>query len=267
MISINNNPLNSPTDTNNILYGFNAISLDDLSRVELQNRSDTKYCIHISLLPNLLQAMQAHYRLLDIDGIRLMPYQTLYFDTPNFTCYFDHHNGKSTRYKTRIRRYGATNTIFMEAKLKNAKGQTIKNRVLMPYLCENLSEQANLLTQLSIPYTANQLLPILWVYYNRLTFSHQTLEERVTIDTNLSFREYNTKQTYNWGELVIIEVKQPSASRQSPVIDFLKAHRLSPSGVSKYCMGMHFVHPALKYNTFKPKLIHINKNIATHHGF
>ena len=221
MISINNNPLNSPTDINNILYGFNAISLDDLSRVELQNRSDTKYCIHISLLPNLLQAMQAHYRLLDIDGIRLMPYQTLYFDTPNFTCYFDHHNGKSTRYKTRIRRYGATNTIFMEAKLKNAKGQTIKNRVLMPYLCENLSEQANLLTQLSIPYTANQLLPILWVYYNRLTFSHQTLEERVTIDTNLSFREYNTKQTYNWDELVIIEVKQPLASRQSPVIDFL----------------------------------------------
>ena len=82
-----------------ILSTFDAISLDDLLRVELQNRSDTKYCIHAKLLPALLKDMQTNYSLLDINNTRLMPYETLYFDTPNFTCYFDHHNGKSTRYK------------------------------------------------------------------------------------------------------------------------------------------------------------------------
>lgn len=259
--------IDTPPDLEAILSTFESISLDDLLRVELQNRSDTKYCIHAKLLPTLLKDIAANYSLLEINGARLMPYETLYFDTPNFTCYFDHHNGKSTRYKTRVRRYASTNTIFMEAKVKNAKGQTIKNRVTLPYLCENLSEQDQLFAQLHLPYTTNQLLPILWVYYNRLTFSHKTLEERVTIDLNLSFCKYNTNQNYNWNELVIIEVKQPHASRQSPVVNFLKSHRISPSGVSKYCMGMHFVHPNLKFNTFKPKLIHINKNVATHHGF
>lgn len=250
-----------------LLSGFQSISLDELLRVELLSRSDTKYCINARLLPALLRHLQADYQLLAIDQTRLMPYETLYFDTPNLQCYFDHHNGRSVRYKMRIRRYASTDTIFMEAKLKNAKKQTTKVRVMLPYLCHNLSEQPDAYQQLHLPYQHQQLEPTLWVMYDRLTLSHPHMSERITIDLNLCFKPYQLPSQYQWDELVIIEIKQPHATRQSPVIDFLKAHRLSPSGISKYCMGMHFVNPMLKYNNFKPKLIHIQKNTSTYHGF
>jgi hypothetical protein len=47
--------IDTPLQLESILNTFDSISLDDLLRVELQNRSDTKYCIHAKLLPALLE--------------------------------------------------------------------------------------------------------------------------------------------------------------------------------------------------------------------
>lgn len=249
---------------NPILQQFSPISLTELNgRGSLQSRFDTKYCFHINLLPQLLLHIQHEYWVLSIDEQHIMPYETLYFDTPQLECYYKHHNGKANRYKIRERRYVNTDTCFLEVKFKNNQKRTIKSRSTIAHLTPDLGELDHAFSSLHLPYGNHDLQPTLWVYYKRITLLHKTLEERVTIDLQLT---YDIGQKHHeWHELVIAEIKQPKQTQQSPIISFLKNNYLYPSGVSKYCLGMVLLNPHLKNNAFKPKIQFILKNISKHH--
>lgn len=66
------------------LLRFRPISLEEMDHVKLLDRIDTKYVIHLEDLPRFLQAVENDYRLLVINDQLIHPYETLYYDTPEF---------------------------------------------------------------------------------------------------------------------------------------------------------------------------------------
>ena len=71
------------------LAAFDPISLDESASARLMKRTDTKYVFPSHSLPAILDHLQPVYRVLEVDGVRLQHYQTLYFDTPHFQIYHD----------------------------------------------------------------------------------------------------------------------------------------------------------------------------------
>jgi hypothetical protein len=47
--------------------------------------------LHVDHLYGALASLTEHYRILEIDGVRLHRYETLYFDTTDFALYRQHH--------------------------------------------------------------------------------------------------------------------------------------------------------------------------------
>ena len=114
----------------NCLLPFQRVSLANLDKVKLMNRTDLKFCLHIEKLPAVLEAIKSDYLLLEINGETIFNYDNTYFDTPDNQMFICHQNGKSNRFKIRMRKYVESNLNFLEIKLKNNKGRTIKERVV-----------------------------------------------------------------------------------------------------------------------------------------
>jgi len=104
--------------------------------------------------------------------------------------------------------------------------------------------------------SADELSPVLWVNYTRITLVSKTSRERLTIDVNLSFRDEESTKTYPC--LVIAEVKQ-DRSGASQFITLMRLHHIGVIPISKYCLGLASVNKKIKMNNFKEKLHHINK--------
>ena len=129
----------------------------------------------------------AEFRLLDM-GVRLGrfigSYRTDYFDTPELSMYTDHHNGKLNRFKIRQREYVESNIRFVEVKYKSNKGRVIKDRIEKSYK-DQVAFKGFINSH--TPYDPNALSVILTNRFNRLTLVNLKLQERVTLDFNLSF--------------------------------------------------------------------------------
>ena len=98
---------------NKILTGFNPISLAEMDEVKLMNRSDTKFVFSQKTLLNILPLIQSFYKVLEVDGVRLSSYKSLYYDTDDFQFYHQHHNGKTNRNKVRFREYVDSGLTFL----------------------------------------------------------------------------------------------------------------------------------------------------------
>jgi hypothetical protein len=105
---------------------FQSIGLEELSRVSLLDRIDTKWFFHRSLVPELLARLGDNYFILEAAGTRIASYDSLYFDTPELTFYRQHHNKQKTRVKVRFRQYVESNLTYAEIKHKTNTGRTAK---------------------------------------------------------------------------------------------------------------------------------------------
>ncbi len=224
--------------------------------VQLMNRTDTKFMFNRDTLLEILPALETQYRVLEVEGVRVNRYQTLYYDTPGFTHYLQHQNGKKHRYKIRKREYVESNLAFLEVKEKSNKGRTAKSRVKLPVLTAILDEKNLSFIERKADYIEN-LEPKLWNSFTRTTLVDTVAGERVTLDTNISFH-FNGK-TKDVPFLVIAEVKQDGANRHSGFIRHMKERLIRPEGISKYCLGVTMLYDNIKSNTFKEKILHINK--------
>jgi hypothetical protein len=238
-----------------IIQPFEPISLVEMDSVQLMNRTDTKFVIDRNVFNQLLPELKKHYKALEILGNRINSYETLYYDKPNFQFFLDHHNGKGNRFKVRIRNYVESNLYFLEIKNK-FKDRTDKKRI-------KTTDFELKLTEKSIGFInevigePTQLEAKLWNSFGRITLVNKNLEERLTLDLNLSFRWENHNVTYD--HIVIAELKQSSVNRNSPFYSLMKKNKIRPYSISKYCIGAVSLNPELKYNNFKEKLILIEK--------
>lgn len=235
-----------------LLSEFEPIDLAAMQHVSLLDRIDTKYLLGYSQLMHILTALQPHYRVLCIRGMRVHRYQTLYFDTPDFELYRQHHNGVSSRYKVRARRYVDSNVSFFEVKHKTNQNRTIKSRLPIAELITRIDGETDVFLDTQIPFDPDTLEPKLWNDYQRITLVGKQHAERVTLDIN---------QSFSWAErtrplpgLVIAEVKQDSLSQHSPFIQQMRRLGLRPGASSKYCTGVAMLYDHVKINNFKPQL-------------
>ena len=248
------------TDCAHILDQFNPISLDEMSSIRLMNRIDSKYLANEEQLRQLLEMARDEYMVQSINGIRQSEYSTQYLDDRFNTMYLNHHNGRLTRQKVRIRTYVDTNDNFFEVKLKNNHGRTKKKRIHLSgadtYLREGAAEFLEENGMLSIPLS--EMTPKVANHFKRITLVNNGRTERLTIDRQLSFHNSETGLDRSMDNLVVIEVKR-DGNTFSPIQDLLRELRIFPSGFSKYCIGMALTTPGIKRNMFNERIRKIEK--------
>ena len=238
------------------ISNFDKISLDEMNGVSLMKRVDTKFILTESQLSEILSQIQEDYKILEIDGERLMEYSTLYFDTQNKNCYKDHHNGKAKRFKIRMRKYLVSDICFLEIKKKNNLGITNKTRTRIKDFETILSSQSK--EFISDSQINNLLLePVLYNNFNRMTLVNKYFSERVTIDTNLSFRLQGKEKKLD--KLIVIEIKQEGKRLNTTINKALKSMSILPTNFSKYCIGITNTLDNIKSNRFKEINLKINK--------
>jgi hypothetical protein len=239
---------------------FERVSLAEMDSVKLMNRTDKKFCLHLSQLPEILNNITPYYNVLAIQDKTIMPYDTVYFDTPDDQMYLCHQNGKLNRYKVRSRKYVVSDDTFLEIKFKNNKGRTLKERISRKD--DSLSLYPDELAFLNdgTPYNSTLLVPKIRSLFNRITLVNKEFTDRVTIDLLPGFD--NGTASVQLKNLVIVEVKQSKSSRPARIVEELQQHKIRMAGFSKYCMGRALLEPKLKKNNFKPQLLRIHKDFS-----
>ena len=245
----------------NILTEMSPITLAEMKNIRLMDRIDSKYAASGALLPILLQKMAPLFKVQEINGKRIASYSTQYMDTPELGMFVMHQNGKLNRQKIRIRTYLDSDLSFLEIKNKNNKGRTSKKRVEVHKshieTIDELVENRAFLDTHSI-FEVAQLLPSLANEFDRITLVNNLGTERITIDTNLRFKNYSTGIETALDGLMILELKQ-DGWKHSDFKDILTELRIKKTAFSKYCMGTVLTNPTSKYNRFKRRCVIINK--------
>ena len=238
------------------LSGFNPISLDAMDHVKLLDRIDTKYILYEDQVQECLSAISSHYSILVINGKAYHPYETLYFDTPEFNLYQMHHNGKRNRYKLRCRKYVNSGISYFEVKSKTNTDRTVKARMQIADIPETLTEQLNQYIYKHTPGAFNNYVPSLRVFFDRITLVNKHANERLTVDLNLRYSNNGSEMKIQ--NVAIVEVKQEKHSA-SPFRELMKMERHPINYMSKYCLGVMCLNKGLKMNNFKQKMIALNK--------
>jgi len=241
----------------NLLKDLQTISLDELDKVKLLDRKDTKFVFNQNQLPSILEKIKPYYRILEINNSPIFNYDNTYFDTNDFLFYNQHHNEHRQRFKVRLRKYSNNNKSYFEIKIKNNKNRTVKKRILVNDMNKHLGKQEKNLVSEIIGLQRTQLIPILDIQFSRITLTDNNFSERLTIDTNLSVK--NGKSSKIFDQLAISEIKQKKYDPKSDIVQILRDLKIPEMRFSKYCMGMLHVNKDIKYNRFKPKLLQINK--------
>ena len=228
-----------------------------MGKVKLLNRVDTKFVTTRSKLCELLSLASSEYSIQEIEGRKVMPYTTLYFDTPADTMYAEHQRGRKNRQKVRVRRYESSGVSFLEVKRKNNKGRTDKKRIEIPVRVPDAADYREFLQKHS-RYADSGLRPRLSNAFHRITLVNHAMTERLTIDLDLGFHNEITGLDTNLDGVVIIEVKRDGLTH-SPILGLLNKLRIHSSGFSKYCIGMTMTDPSLKSNRFRERIRFVQK--------
>lgn len=254
--------LNQPAvlkEIKDIVSNFSSVSLDEINEVKLMSRVDRKYWFHISKLLPLLESALDYYDILEINGQRIMDYQTTYFDTKDNLMYVKHHNQKLNRIKIRQRNYVSTNDSFLEVKFKTNKKRTVKTRITTD-LCPTGFVQTELdFIDRKTPFKGEELQASLNNKFKRITLIHKQKLDRCTIDIDPEFWDENNKSKIE--NLVIFEIKRGRSLKLSPIVSTLRNLKIRQKGLSKYCTGRAILDRKLKQNAFKRRLNFISKKI------
>lgn len=246
-----------PEQLNQILSTFESISLKEMDRVKLMNRVDTKFAFSVIQFKKFMPELVEYYQILEIEGTRTPFYESLYFDDEDFSFFKDHHNGRTNRFKVRFRKYVDSNLIFLEIKHK-FKGRTDKERIKVNAIPTELNDVHKAFID-SIIEEHNDLKPVMWNSFHRITLVNKVENERLTLDFDLHFKWKDDDQHFD--NLIIAELKQEKINRNSPFFSLMKAINIRPYRLSKYCIGSIELYGAevLRYNRFKKKLLQLKK--------
>jgi hypothetical protein len=240
-----------------LLMSFEPITLSEMKRVALLKRTDTKYVMGVSQLQNVLRQIGTEYRVLDIQGVRLHQYQTVYFDTDDLLMYRQHHNGLRNRYKVRLREYVDTEMAFWEVKRKTNRNSTIKSRMQTSEIVPDIDGTVDDFVHDHTPIEAQQLHMKLWNEFLRMTLVSKTRLERLTLDINVGFGHGDLQVTLPG--IAIAEVKQEHITQDSDFIRQMRQFGIRPNRFSKYCAGIYMLYDDVKINNFKTRIRLVNE--------
>lgn len=242
---------------NLLLERFDPISLTEMDSVALLNRIDTKYVMTTGQLLNALTNLQPDYWVLEVNGLRLNHYQTLYFDTPRFDLYHAHVNDRPERYKVRSREYADSHLSFLEVKHRTRKDRTIKERIRTAHPVDTMTPALEHWLHGVYPLDGGVLEPKLWNTFTRMTLVSKRCCERVTLDINLAFSTDDKRVRLDG--VAVAEVKMEMNHQASPFILQMRQQRVRRQGFSKYAFGTALLYDQVKKNMMKPKILWVEK--------
>jgi hypothetical protein len=242
-----------------ILDSFSAVTLEEMDKVRLMNRFDTKFIFSLQMLPEILNRMNAYYKTLSVNNIRTFSYNTTYLDTGDFLFFHDHVTGRLERNKIRFREYDSTGKTFLEVKKRTNKHRTIKWRIERNTTSQsNCDEEAFEFIMKHVNMDCNRLRPVLNNSFRRITMVSREINERITIDYDLSFSLPEGNEV-SLPFLAVIELKRELLSQRSDLAFILKEFFIYPTSFSKYCIGTSILNDIPHKNILKPKFLQINK--------
>ena len=240
-----------------ILDEYTPITLEEMDTVKLMNRTDTKFLMPKTKLAELLEMAKESYSVCEINGGRILPYETTYMDTKDLMFFRQHLNGKLNRHKMRYRTYLTSNISFFEIKFKTNKERTIKWRI--PNKLEDKPEdEVYDFMNSRTNYDLEKVVPALHNNFDRITLVGLKTKERITIDFNLKFENLEGNKT-ELEFLAIAELKREGYTNNSPFIEMAKKLGIRNYGFSKYCVGTGLLTEYDKKNILKPKFLLLNK--------
>ncbi|MBR4266073.1 MAG: VTC domain-containing protein [Bacteroidales bacterium] len=243
-----------------ILQEFASVGLNDIGKANFMNRVDSKFPLRSEILfKKILPAILNDYYIVEIEGLRYMEYETVYFDTPDSWFFRCHHNGKLDRFKVRKRTYKDTGNIYLEVKHKNNKGKTKKKRIEIqnPDLYQIFPEEYDFLRE-QVPVNPELLVPVIQNHFHRITLVKKDMAERCTIDCELGFTDRNI--THETNSFAMVELKHEAGAPKSPLRIVLAKNGIKKSGFSKYCIGRVLnKQEGIKTNLFKEKIRDLQK--------
>jgi hypothetical protein len=163
----------------------------------------------------------------------------LYFDTPDLDLYRMHDAARAIRHKVRSRAYVDSGLTFFEIKSKTNTHRTVKHRLATPEIVTELSPEALSFVTAHLGRGSASLQPILSNDFLRVTLVDKRQTERLTLDLNIQF-DCDGRTAVLPG-IAIAELKQSGAGQGSAFGDAMRAARIGPSSISKYCAGVRLL--------------------------
>ena len=249
-------------DINDILTEMAPISLGEMSAVKLMNRIDTKYVADDLTVARLFSLIKDEYYVQEIDGKRVAKYDSVYYDTPDNHMYIIHQDKKLKREKLRVRNYVDTGNYFCEVKHKNNHGRTKKKRIEVgEKVFDDIKSDPTTreFVEKQLPtYDFDGFKKKLSTSFERITIVNKGKTERITIDYNVRFHNFENNNDDGIAPLVIMELKRDGQC-ESFFQKALFELRVKPLSISKYCIGRALTDKTLKQNRFKKKIIKLEK--------
>ncbi len=213
----------------------------------LLSRVDSKFVIAPEMLQSVLSSLHGDYAAVCAPAL----YRSTYFDTPQLDLFHAHRCGRRLRHKVRIRHVPSRNQSFLEVKSRKNNRLASKTRLERPFGDESLADSDQAFVRahcaLGVDVAAQA-----WTEYERLTLLGFANDERVTLDAAVAYGSEGSLESL--GELVIVEVKQSSYSRQTPFMRALRAAGAKRVSPSKYCLAILSSHASIARNRFVPVL-------------
>ena len=233
------------------------------STIRRFNRFELKYLISIQQAEQIKSALRA-YLVADEYGNENGYYKvsSLYYDSPDFLCYWEKIDGVKFRRKLRIRHYETDKPltqekmVFVEIKQRIDR-VTQKRRVLLPY-----SDALDLCNNRQIPEhkpedkeTIEEIFSFLWQYNLRpasiVRYKRQALIGteydvglRVTFDTSITSQSNHLKLHETPSDVLILRpnrvVMEIKVNERIPywLTELVATHNLQAIRISKYCRSI-----------------------------
>ena len=125
------------------------------------------------------------------------------------------------------------------------------------FISEKIKRKQKKFLQKNIDIKPKNLKIKLTVNYNRIILYNKKNKEKITIDTDLVFKNNGIEKALPG--LVIAEVENNHYSESSEFVNFIRGFNAYLINISKYCTGTALTNPGIKCNRFKYKLLLINK--------
>ncbi len=228
--------------------GRPTISLESANRLaELQTRVDRKYIVDARTLVDMRADLPSSYHQLCVDGSVEFNYSSVYFDTPDLVTYRAAAHRRRRRFKVRTRTYEESGSCMLEVKTKGSRGATIKTRT------PHRLDEATQLTSVGCQFvdevtgavgTAQEMVPVLSVYYRRRTLVDVDSRSRLTVDRSLRCVDPDGQVAAL--DSMIVETK--SDGKPSPADRWLWRHGVRPLKMSKFGIGLALTQPELPSN-------------------
>jgi hypothetical protein len=232
-----------------------------LDRAALQTRVDRKYLLPLDAAAAMVDGLRGSAQVLQIGPRRAFGYESVYFDTPDLTCYRLAAHKRPTRFKVRTRTYLDSAECWLEVKTRDRRGRTVKQRlpydvadrtVLTPpgreFVRAALTAAA---TTAATPDDLATLRPTLVTRYRRATLLLPDDDSRLTIDTELVCLD-DDAHPVRLPSRAVVETK--TALHASAVDRLLWRHGHRPAQISKYGTGLAALHPELPAVKWRPVL-------------